>query len=118
MAMTKTQQTYALQRLKQIYTATQKELKDKYTVAAKTLSSKEIVDLVCEGRVSLLPREYLGACIYLKDAYDFSAFRSAESVMPEGIKEMASLTARYEDACDLVMLGDTLEALQAVQNFK
>ena len=118
MAMTKSQQIYALQRLKQIYEASSKELREKYTVPAKTLSGEDKIDLIYDLKVSPLPRTKVGYYTYLKDAYDFSGFMQEESMLPEGAKAMADLKTRYEDACDLVMLGDAVEALEAIQNFK
>lgn len=118
MAMTKSQQTYALQRLKQIYEASSKELKEKYTTPAKTLSTEERLDLIYNSKVNLLPRSAVDSYTRLQYAYDFASFISAESMLPEGAKAMADLKTRYEDACDLVMLGDAVEALEAIQNFK
>lgn len=117
MAMTKSQQEYALKRLKEVYEEKQKGLKSKYTSPAKRLGEKEKLSLIQEQKVLMKDKDTFYRYTYLIDAYDFTGWEHEESTTPEGVTQMAELTARYEDACDLVMLGDAVEALEAIKNF-
>lgn len=118
MAMTKAQQEYALNRLKTIYSEKQKDLTEKYTTPEKRLKEEEKIALIIDQKVVFKDTKKFDYYTKLISAYDFSGWESPSTTSEEGLKLLAELQDNYRNTSDLIMLGDAVEALDAIQNFK
>lgn len=115
MAMTKSQQEYALQRIDNIYKDKKSALEEKYGFKGVSLSKQEKFDLVKSGQVSL--KSELAAPYNLYDAFDFSNFEREAGFFPEGKVKLDKLDGERKWLRDEIMLGDSQEALNMLKMF-
>lgn len=117
--MDASQRKYAIERVGTLLATKTKALKDQFTKPHKTISSKERAELVRSGRVKLKP-EVKGIDCYLDivQAFDFSEYEWGAKLDSKGYeKALKPFTREAQRIKDTLMLGDSMEALEAIEKF-
>jgi hypothetical protein len=117
--MNATEKRYAVQRIDE--TATKAELALQEKARVKQLSNQERIDLIFTGRVKLVKKPKkpsLWGTVSVSDVFDFSPYKRKPKMTEEAYtKALATVREEAQKVTDSVMLGDSKEAMRALESF-
>lgn len=118
--MKHSEQKYCMDRVTAIYHNKNSEIVTQYTKKGKELTEEARARLVRTGKVKLKPQYKNRITRYadVDDVFDFTAAGYGDQVDTKGMaKAQEELTAEYRRVKDLIMLGDSTEALELIEAF-
>lgn len=113
------QRSYAFGRIAGVVQAQEKALRAAHTKAAKRITDEERAELVRSGKVKLKASiRTISTYTDVDDAFDFSKFVWDDKLdLAAFDKAFLPIKAEADRVRDQIMLGDSTEALQAIEAF-
>ena len=113
--MNKSQQNYLKQRINQIRSDKEKDLKEKYD---SKLTHEQKYAMVKNGTAKLLPLHHQSTYNHEEYDFDFSSFEVDAKEVPEYKRAIAKLDHKAQEIKDEIMLGDCEKATQLLKEFE
>ena len=117
--MNKTQQQYATSRVDGLLAKKEAALKTKFTKEAQVISPEERVALIRSGKVKLRSDvTQIHSYTDVSDVFDFSKYAWPRTLNADAFeKAFRPLADEAQSLKDTIMLGDSTEALAAIEKF-
>lgn len=119
--MNQNQRKYAMERIDTLKNTLTLKTRQAHIVPAKRLSEDEKIQFIVSGVVKLksnLKDSLRGNHHILQEIFDFGDMLVHEHISEAGLKRVEEITALAQRAKDAIMLGDSVEALEAIKKFE